>query len=1640
VPLPSFYTTAGNFVYAVQGGVDPRTGLFNISLPLVNLRAGNLAGPVLALSLNYSPLSLRNEGFGKGFALNLTRYDVLTRTLHLSTGEEYLISSNGTSVRQHKFRNFIFEKTDDDSYLITHKSGLVERIIRYNSEFVTTLITTPNMRSMFFDWDASPTLPARLIKVRDVAGVVLCAVTYVSNTPVATTFTVLPDNAESGYNIQFSFQSNNLLSVTTHVDKTPLVWRFSYDDISLGAGNYIITGRSLPTGQKERVEYNYRGGMAFPDGISLPALPCVSRHTLMPGEGQLSVVTQWEWTKENYLGKNASRIRWLWDADPLLDTLLPEYRYGSTAKTLAADGITVLSSIARRYNSYHLLISERQLRDGKLYQRIMKYYARSGSFFNEQPEQYLLLCSLTELWGEGESIRKSATYWQFDKEGNMLREEIQDGTIKEHVYYHPGGERGCPADPHGFTRYLKSTTIKPKSLKGDEPTIESIHTWQQLGSTDNYSVVPARVVETTGNMQIDVNWTYYSILEDSLTFGREKKRTTILTPDVKVGKSWTRRQKFSYEITPEGFRQSEELIAYDGLTATHSTLRHASLGHLLSETDAQGVTVTYTYDKLGRVLTRADAAGTSYERLTRWVYASEESGPVIQETDPRGNQMKTFFDGMGRKIKLERLNRDGTPKWYEVWSQTYSVLDETTSGSCSDWITTSSQRCCVSVTMSHDGWGNIKEQEYSDGIKNQLTIDPIKLTRVYGSEGKALSTGTVTTELDSRNLLPLTVTRKNTAGQIQGICSYEWDGLGCLRLATDELNKKTTWTYDTLGRVLTQTLPDETVLIQTYAPHLTGNQVAAISIKGPDGQGKTQTWNLGTQQFDGLGRLTERVSGGRTTSYSYSSASPLPDTVTLPSGKKITYVYIPELGNAVSELIADGVTKTFNYDATTGQIVAAREGGSEINNTLHSSGSVKTETFSLNGIIRNTAYTRTLGGESVAYTDISGKEIRYERDEFGRVTTITDDALTASLQYNALGQLNKQVVMDHAMLSTLSTQLVYDDFGREISRTIIDSSGDTLCVAQTWSNNDLLNTRNTQRNGTTVREELYDYDTRNRLAEYKVTGSSLPQDGYGQYITGQTYLFNAINNIITVTTKLKDGKVDTAMHHYDNAADPTQLTSVTHTHSGYPQTISLKYDTNGSMTKDELGRLLGYDATGRLVSLSMEGMSNVGYVYDALDRLVCQNIGDADSRQLYYRQDELVNEVLTRNNKVIRLIKHDQACLGMSEGNTLTLTADDHHNSLLWSRNTNLAQGRQYCWTPYGSGNTIGLMPKFNGERSDPVSGVYHLGNGYRSYNPVLMCFNCPDNLSPFGAGGINPYAYCAGDPVNFTDPTGHISGWGIAGIVLGSIGLLLTIGAVGMSIAAAEGIMAALSTASTTSLVIGGLGVLADVTAVASGATEDSNPEASAIMGWASLASSGGQLLTGLGKAGLRAYRAAGMQGGRLTLGGTMKNLDSMGQDIYFFDDIYKGAKRLNIVAHGALQTDGTALLARTSVANMNANELFTLLSSRVNITKYQNIRTIMCHSGSGGARSFGQQLANLTRMPVKSYRGTVMGNFAVNDLNKFLYEAAGKYGDEGMNYIRVLFAQKHTFRIDKVNPYSPLSLEQYLSWNFDRVKFYPL
>lgn len=104
------------------------------------------------------------------------------------------------------------------------------------------------------------------------------------------------------------------------------------------------------------------------------------------------------------------------------------------------------------------------------------------------------------------------------------------------------------------------------------------------------------------------------------------------------------------------------------------------------------------------------------------------------------------------------------------------------------------------------------------------------------------------------------------------------------------------------------------------------------------------------------------------------------------------------------------------------------------------------------------------------------------------------------------------------------------------------------------------------------------------------------------------------------------------------------------------------------------------------------------------------------------------------------------------EAKNQSLLATDQSNSVLHAGHHSMT------YSPFGyCQNLVTAASGFSGEVFDPVMGGYLLGNGYRNFSPEIQRFHTPDSLSPFGAGGINAYVYCEGDPLNYIDPSGHI-------------------------------------------------------------------------------------------------------------------------------------------------------------------------------------------------------------------------------------------------------------------------------------------
>ncbi|MDC3742382.1 RHS repeat-associated core domain-containing protein [Pseudomonas syringae pv. syringae] len=163
------------------------------------------------------------------------------------------------------------------------------------------------------------------------------------------------------------------------------------------------------------------------------------------------------------------------------------------------------------------------------------------------------------------------------------------------------------------------------------------------------------------------------------------------------------------------------------------------------------------------------------------------------------------------------------------------------------------------------------------------------------------------------------------------------------------------------------------------------------------------------------------------------------------------------------------------------------------------------------------------------------------------------------------------------------------------------------------------------------------------------------------------------------------------------------------------------------------------------------------YRYDALDRIAVVDPEAQEAVSRFYQKNRLTVEIQGATRRGV-FHGDDRLLAEYKTDGSITRTdllGTDRQNSVLQAVGSQERQPLAY--SPYGHRAQGGPFSGFNGERADPVTGHYLLGNGYRAFNPVLMRFNRPDSLSPFGRGGLNAYAYCQGDPVNRSDPGGHI-------------------------------------------------------------------------------------------------------------------------------------------------------------------------------------------------------------------------------------------------------------------------------------------
>jgi RHS repeat-associated protein len=776
-----------------------------------------------------------------------------------------------------------------------------------------------------------------------------------------------------------------------------------------------------------------------------------------------------------------------------------------------------------------------------------------------------------------------------------------------------------------------------------------------------------------------------------------------------------------------------------------------TFGDLTEAKDANGNTNTAAYDKLGRPTTLTDPAyippgGTQLTPASQIGY--DKLSRPITLTDPLGNITRLGYDQLGNLATITDPAVGSPPGTPGVWRNTSTTTGE--------------------LLSSTDPTGARVEATY-DELGRQITSTQIERRPIADA---------FTTNLgydDAGNLTGVTTPTSDTT-------SFAYNKAGELTRSTDPLNNPVDFTYDLAGRPATTKTTDGLTTVSTYdlAGRLTkqaqqdgaGTQLRAqsfgydandnqTSATNPLGFPTTWTYDAADQLsrqvepvdatnsittsfgYDAQGNQTRFTDGrGNATIYTFNTlglpeSTIEPSTPTYPNTADRTWTTASDAaGQPVRDIEPGGVTRQRTFDQL-GRLTHETGSGAEAATTARDLG------YDLAG--RLTTASAPGGTNTYTYNDRSlllsaagpGGTGTYAYDTSGRMSTRTDAAGTAQFTYTKDDQLatatdpitNTQRTYSYNNLRQLTgiaftggaaRTLGYDNLQRLATDTLKTAAGTTIAsIGYGYDTNDRLTSKTTS--GTAgAAANTYTYDRADRLTSWTsgTTTTSYAWDAAGNrtQAAGQTATYDARNR---------------------------QLTNGTTT-STYTPRGTLASRTTGGTTQT-----FQFDAFDRLTSAA-----TTTYAYDGLDRVTSRG---ATSFTYASPTDDLVGDGTATYSRT-----PDGDPLAITDPTGSRATWSDRHGDLVATYTptaTTLATSTAY--DPFGQPiASAGTRPSlgYQGQWTDPTTGQTDMGA--RWYDPGSGAFTSRDSLQlpPTPSADANRYGYANADPLDNTDPTGHLA------------------------------------------------------------------------------------------------------------------------------------------------------------------------------------------------------------------------------------------------------------------------------------------
>jgi RHS repeat-associated protein len=816
----------------------------------------------------------------------------------------------------------------------------------------------------------------------------------------------------------------------------------------------------------------------------------------------------------------------------------------------------------------------------------------------------------------------------------------------------------------------------------------------------------------------------------------------------------------TYTNDSRGLQTTIVTAAGTPLASTTSVTYQATL-HLPARIAKPGVTIAFTYDTAGNLLTRTetDTTTTAIPYSTNgtartWTYTwanfllTKVQNPrtdvpaSTQFTYDNSGALASITNAAGKVTRITQHLPGGWPQTV-VDANGITTTFNYDSRFRMQTVVRNASTNPLTTTFKYDPAGNLLSITRPDGSALSRTYDPAhRLTGVGNlfNEAAAFRLDAMGNRLQSDVF--------DAGGNRQRTSSAQYDALGRIRQDLGGEGQTTAYDYDANDNILTITAPLGRVTRQTFDAR---NRRTKITDAG---LGAT------TFTYDAQDRLaTVTDANGASTTYTYNGFGDLIQRNSADSGTTV-YRYDAD-GNLMQRVDANGGTVNFTYDAldrvTTvsyparpaenvtytydedghgsgiRHLTSVTDAAGALSRSFDELGQLVGETRVNGAANLRTTYTYDAAGRIASLTYPSGWTVVYGRDAMGRITGISARTPAGDQSFPVLTDLS------YAPFGPVSALTYGNGIGETRS---FDSDFRLTRIASTVQ--DLSYTFDAAGNVTSIADALTPdhsqtlaYDAMNRLTQ--------ASGAYGAL----EYGYDAVGNRLSQT---RDGVAT----NYTYPARSSQLASVTNNGQDQPvmHTKSGQVSSYTSPAGDQMA--ISYNAAGRIESVAANGSVTAQYSYDAFGHRL-KKVGAGTTLYQYDVNGRLLEEADDQGQAIadyIYLGNSAVAVIAPASGQ-ISFLHNDHRGVPQLA--TDSAQNPAWVanYMPFGEMANVPMnivqdlrMP---GQEFDAETGLYH--NGFRNYVPEWGRYLETD---PIGLlGGVNTYAYANANPIRMIDRLG---------------------------------------------------------------------------------------------------------------------------------------------------------------------------------------------------------------------------------------------------------------------------------------------